>query len=191
MLENLKEFAKQNNVPISKDDTMEFIIKTINENNFKQILEIGTAIGFGSINMAKNTNCFHIDTVEIDEKTYIIAKENVIQNKVDDKVTLHNIDAKIYIENCDKKYDFIYLDGPKGQYINYLPQLLNLLNEKGIIIADNIFFHGMVTNEIETPPSCRSMIKGLHNFVDFITTNENLNSHIYNIGDGVALIKKK
>ena len=191
MLENLKSYAQKNNVPISKDDTIEFIINTINENNFKQILEIGTAIGFGSINMAKNTNCEHIDTVEIDEKIHKLAKDNVIQNNVQDKITLHNIDAKVYIESCDKKYDFIYLDGPKGQYINYLPNLLNLLDENGIIIADNIFFHGMVTNEIVTPESCRSMIKGLHKFVDFIITDKNLNSHIYNIGDGVAVIKKK
>jgi len=191
MLENLKSYAKLNNVPISKDDTIEFIIKTINENNFKHILEIGTAIGFGSINMAKNTNCVHIDTVEIDEETYKLAKENVAQNNVQDKITIHNIDAKEYIANCTKKYDFIYLDGTKGQYINYLEKLLNLIDENGVIIADNIFFHGMVTNEIETPASCRSMIKGLHKFVDFITTNKNLNSHIFNIGDGVALIKKR
>ena len=188
---NLKDYAKINHVPISFDETMEFIIKTINDNGLKTVLEIGTAIGFGSISMASFTCLEHIDTLEIDREVHLEAVNNINARNLSHKITAHNVDAKEYIASCDKKYDFIYLDGPKGQYINYLPDLLRLLNDKGIIIADNVFFHGMVTGKTLVPSSCRSMIKGLHKFVEEITLNPLLDSIIYNIGDGVAVIKKK
>lgn len=188
---NLKDYAKINHVPISFDETMEFIIKTINDNGLKTVLEIGTAIGFGSISMASFTCLEHIDTLEIDREIHLEAVNNINARNLSHKITAHNVDAKEYIASCDKKYDFIYLDGPKGQYINYLPDLLRLLNDKGIIIADNVFFHGMVTGRTPVPSSCRSMIKGLHKFVEEITLNPLLDSIIYNIGDGVAVIKKK
>ena len=187
----LKGYAKTNKVPISFDETMEFVIEQINKNNYKNILEIGTAIGFGSISMASFTNAEHIDTVEIDKEIFQEAEENIKSRKLNDKITAYNIDARQYLLNCNKKYDFIYLDGPKGQYINYLPMLVYLLADNGMIVADNLFFHGMVTGIIDVPASCRAMIKGLHNFINEITTNPMYDSQIYNIGDGVARIKIK
>ncbi len=185
----LKGYAKANKVPISFDETMEFVIDQINKNNFQNILEVGTAIGFGSISMASFTNAKHIDTVEIDKEIYQEAIDNIKARKLTDKITAYNIDAREYLINCNKKYDFIYLDGPKGQYINYLPMLVELLADGGMIVADNLFFHGMVTGLVEVPASCRAMIKGLHNFVGEITTNPLYNSQILNIGDGVAVIR--
>lgn len=186
----LKIHAKENNVPISFDETIKFVIDTINKENCKSVLEIGTAIGFGSISMAQNTNLDFIDTVEKDEDRYLTALENIKNRNLQHKINCINIDALDYIKNCKKTYDFIYLDGPKGQYVNYLPYLLNLLDGGGIIVADNVFFHGMVTGQTPVTAGCRSMIKGLHNFINEITTNKNLNSQIFNIGDGIALIKK-
>ncbi|MBQ8431188.1 MAG: class I SAM-dependent methyltransferase [Clostridia bacterium] len=187
----LKQDAKLNDVPISFDETMEFLINTINKYNCKDVLEIGTAIGFGSISMASFTNLDHIDTLEINEETSLKAKENIKARNLEDKITVFNIDAKKYLENCNKKYDLVYLDGPKGQYINYLPFIKKLLKNSKIIVADNIFFHGMVLGTVEVTAGCRSMIKGLHKFVDEITTSSDLESQILNIGDGVALIKVK
>ena len=186
---DLKGYAKANKVPISFDETMEFVIEQINKNNYQEILEIGTAIGFGSISMASFSNAKHIDTVEIDKEIFQEALDNIKARKLTQQITAYNIDAREYLMKCNKKYDFIYLDGPKGQYINYLPMLADLLNDNGMIVADNLFFHGMVTGLVEVPTSCRAMIKGLHNFVGEITTNPTYKSQIYNIGDGVAVIK--
>ena len=102
------------------------------------------------------------------------------------------IDAKEYLTLCNKKYDFVYLDGPKGQYINYLPLIEKLLNPNGIIFADNLNFHGMVTGEIPVTKGCRAMIKGLKNYINEITTNSKYESEIYtNIGDGVGITRIK
>ena len=189
--QEIRKFGKDNKVPITLDDTLNFLIETINKHNCKQILEIGTAIGFGSISMAENTNCEHIDTLEIDNVRYEIANENIKEKKLEGKITTHIIDARQYLENCTKKYDFVYLDGPKGQYINYLPLICPILNPNGIIFADNLHFHGMVTGEIPTPKGCRAMIKGLKNYIHEITTNPKYETTIHNIGDGVGITMVK
>lgn len=189
MLTSLKIYARQNNVPITKDDTMEFILNYINDNKVKTILEIGTAIGYGCINMAMCDSVKRIDTVEISLDNYKQALINIANYNMVDRIDAHLMDARLFIDECDKKFDLIYLDGPKGQYINYLPRLLELLNPNGVIIADNIFFHGMVNGEIPTPASCRSMVNGLRHYVDEVTHHERLTSHIYQIGDGICVTK--
>ena len=188
---DIKQYGNENNVPITLDDTLSFICKTINEIDAKEILEIGTAIAYGSISMAENTNCEHIDTIEIDENRYTIAIKNIKEHNLSEKISCHLIDAIEYLKNCKKKYDFIYLDGPKGQYINYLPYLVKILNKGGIIIADNLNFHGMVTGEIPVSRGCRSMIKGLKNYIEEITTNPIYETQILNIGDGIGITKLK
>jgi len=191
MLTALKAYAEKNNIPITKDDTMQFIIDYINQNKVQTILEIGTAIAYGSINMAMCDSVKSVETLEISTDNYREALVNIAKYNLLDKIDAHLIDAKWFIEDCDKKYDLIYLDGPKGQYANYLPRLLELLNPNGTIIADNIFFHGMVTGEIVTPASCRSMVNGLRSYVDIVTHDDRLETHIYQMGDGIAVTRLK
>ena len=187
---DMKEYGKNHKVPISLDDTLDFLIKTINDSNSKHILEIGTAIGYSSIAMAENTNCISIDSVQLDHSRYFLAKENVAKHNLQDSIALYNEDALEYIKNSDKTYDFIYLDGPKGQYINYLPYLMKILKVNGIIFADNLYFHGMVTGAIPVSKGCRAMIKGLHKYIDEINSNPNLDTKIYDIGDGIGISKR-
>ena len=187
----IKQYGVNHNVPITKDDTLCFLCKTIDEEQSKEILEIGTAIAFGSITMAENTNCDHIDTVEIDIERFKTANENIKNHGLENKISTYLIDAIEYLKNCKKKYDLVYLDGPKGQYINYLPYIIQVLNNGGIIVADNLHFHGMVTGEIPVTRGCRSMIRGLHKYIDEITSNPNLETKILDIGDGVGITKVK
>ena len=188
--ENIKQFGVENKIPITRDEVLDLIIKMINDNNYKNILEIGTAIGYGSITMATNTKLNHIDTLEIDEDRYRIAVKNIKNNRLEKRIQVYLTDAMDYIAHCDTKYDLIYLDGPKGQYINYLPYLLKILNVNGVIVADNLFFHGMVTGKIPVSKGCRAMIKGLHKYIDEITSSPDLESKIIEIGDGVGITKK-
>ncbi len=186
----IKEYGNKFGVPISLDDTLTFLCDTINKNNCKQVLEIGTAIGYGAISIAQNTSAQHIDTLENDPERIKIA-QNFIDKLNVKNVTIIEGDAINYLKNCTKKYDFVYLDGPKGQYPNYLPYILNLLNKNGILVADNLNFHGMVTGQIPTTAGCRAMVKGLKKYINLITTNPNLYTKILNIGDGLGVTVKK
>lgn len=189
LLEEIRVYGEDNDVPISKVDTQEFLLNLIKENNYMSVLEIGTAIGYSTIAFAC-INCVNkVDSVEIDENRLLVARENIKKSGLDKKIKLYHMDAKEFLQNNENKYDFIYLDGPKGQYINYLPYLLNMLNKNGTLVADNLFFHGMVTGEIPVTKGCRSMIKGLKNYIQEITTNPNLETKILNIGDGLGVTK--
>ena len=191
LLEEIRVYGESNDVPISKADTLKFLLNLIKENSCETVLEIGTAIGYATIAFA-STNCVRkVDSVEIDENRLSIARENIKKSGLDKKINLYHMNAKAFLQNNENKYDFIYLDGPKGQYINYLPYLLNMLNKNGTLVADNLFFHGMVTGEIPVTKGCRSMIKGLKNYIHEITTNPNLETKILNIGDGLGVTKFK
>ena len=186
-IEEIKQYGKENNVPISKDDTLAFLCQKSREVGAKIALEIGTAIGYSSIALMQNTNLEHIDTLEIDHERVKLARNNINSAGFQNKIMVHEIDAMQYLKQNTKTYDFIYLDGPKGQYINYLPYLLKALNKNGVLVADNLFFHGMVTGEIPVSKGCRAMIKGLKNYIEAITTNPALSTEILKIGDGVGV----
>lgn len=189
LLKEIREYGEKNDVPISKEDTLNFLLTTIKENKCKQVLEIGTAIGYATIAFAFLDCVKQVESVEKDENRFNLALENIEKSGLKSKITIYNMDAKIFLQNNEKTYDFIYLDGPKGQYINYLPYLLKMLNKNGILVADNLFFHGMVTGEIPVTKGCKSMIKGLKNYIQEITTNPNLETKILNIGDGLGITK--
>lgn len=189
--ETIKHSGIEHKVPISVDDTLSFICQTINKNGCKSVLEIGTAIGFSSITIAENTTCTHIDTLEIDPERYIQAKQNIAAHNLTQKINAQLIDAMDYLKTTTKTYDFVYLDGPKGQYINYLPYIIKILNPSGILVADNLNFHGMVNGEIPISKGCRAMIKGLKKYISAITNHPQLTTQILPIGDGLGYSIKK
>ena len=99
-----------------------------------------------------------------------------------------NLIAKLYQDK--KKYDFIFLDGPKGQYIRYFPILKELLNVNGYLVADNVYFHGMVKMEGKIPHKHRSIVNNLRKFIDAISTDKDFETKIFEIGDGISVSKK-
>ena len=114
---NIRSYGKENKVPITLDDTLLFLVQTINKNDCKQILEIGTAIGFGCITIAQNTNCEHIDTVEIDNTRYEIANNNISKCGLTNKISTNLIDAKQFLETCNKKYDLVSVTNEEWEKI--------------------------------------------------------------------------
>ena len=193
-MKEILNYAKENFVPIIRDESLNVLINTIKQNQPKHILEIGTAIGYSGIMMLNACNA-QLTTVELDRTRFLIAEQNFKRFKLTNRINSNNIDALEFLKYAVKKhlkFDFVFLDGPKGQYINYLPLLTNLLNPNGVIFADNLNFHGMVTGEIPVTRGCRAMIKGLKNYIAEITNNEKLETKIYtNIGDGVGVTKLK
>ena len=107
------DYGHKFGVPISLNDTLTFLCDTINKHGCKQVLEIGTAIGYGSISISQNTCAEHIDTLEIDPERIKVAKDFLTKNNVKN-VTIFEGNAINYLKTCTKKYDFVYMDGPRG-----------------------------------------------------------------------------
>lgn len=191
---DIKKYGNENDIPITLDESLETILNILQTENSKTVLEIGTAIGYGAINIASLNTVELVETVEKDVERFNIANKNIKENNLEDKIKTHNLDAKDFIEclvKKNRKFDFIYLDGPKGQYIAYYENLKKLVISGGIIVADNLFFHGMVEGKIETPKSCKTMIKKLKQFIEFVKQDNEVSFEILNVGDGLGVIRKK
>ena len=189
---NKNEFAgfdKDEYVPIMKDESMALLSKFCAENKPKRILEIGTYIGFSASVMLSACDGILV-TLEKNADNAKLAQKNL--SSFGDRAKVILTDAFDYIVSQDiEKFDLIFLDGPKGQYINYLPYLKNLLNDGGLLIADNVYFHGLVRQEGAVKHKLRTIVVNLRKFLKAITTDLDFETVIFDVGDGVSVSKKR
>ena len=183
-----REFARINFVPIVRPKTSEILIEKIKEINPKNILEIGTAIGYSGLLMLNNSSA-NLVTLEKDEKMFNLAIQNFEKEGVSDRVKIILGDCKDYIEKEEGKFDFIFLDGPKSHYVEYLPHLVKMLNRGGMIFCDNVLFQGLVKCENEPPKKFRTIVNNLRKFLEIVENDKMLNSQVLDIEDGVCIIK--
>lgn len=191
MIDSIKKFAKENNVPIMLDDGISFLVNYIKEKEIKNILEVGSAIGFSAIMMATVSNDIIVDTIEIDTERFEIARKNIKSFNLDSRINIYNADALEFVS--EKKYDLIFIDAAKAQYKRYMEYFLNNLKDDGVFIFDNMNFHGMVDNfESIKNRNTRSLVKKIKRFKDEILDDENYEVIFEkNIGDGIIIAKYK
>ena len=190
-MEKILNYAKENNVPIVRPKTLELLLNTIKQNNSKRILEIGTAIGFSGLQMLLNSDAT-LTTIEKNEKSYNIAKDNFVRLGFSDRVTQILGDAKDVLQELaskNEKFDFVFLDGPKGQYLSYLPILNELLVDGGIIFADDVLFRGLVQGDAWPEHRIRSLVINLRKYLKEVNTPP-FSSVLYELEDGVCITTK-
>ena len=190
----IKEYAKQQHVPIIFDEGLAFLESIIAIKQPKNILEIGTAIGYSAIRMHK-VCLSNIYTIERDELMYNKALENVRLAGFEDSIHIIFEDAlQAFSKVKDINFDLIFIDAAKAQYIKFFDLYTPLLNANGIVICDNMLFHGLVLDEAtydSQSRSVRGLIRKLNNFHDALLKNENFRTSIFNIGDGMSISIKK
>lgn len=187
----IKQKAQENHIPIVRDQTIEKVVDIINKNNFKSILEIGTAVGYSGI-MMLNSSAQSLTTIEKNLARFNEAKANFKLCNLEERVRLFLGDALEELEKLvlkEEKFDFIFLDGPKGQYIRYLPYLKSLLNKGGIIFADNILMGGLIDDEKRVNHKNRAMVKNMKAFLNAIQTDSQLETTLFRIEDGYSISK--
>lgn len=190
-LEKIKEKALEDHIPIIMDDTLEYIYNLYKNKTISSILEIGTAVGYSAI-------CFTelldgegiIDTIERDEERVIEAKENIIKAEVEEKINIISGDAVEILPTIHKKYDMVFIDAAKGKYPFFLKEAMRLLNEDGIILADNILYKGYVMSDYNKHKQ-RTAVRNLREYIKEVTENPNLETEILEVGDGLAVTTKK
>lgn len=186
---DIKEYAKENNIPIMQDEGIEFICKYIKDNNIKNILEIGSAIGYSAIKFASVNDSILVTTVEKDTNRYNEAVSNIDKMNLNERITIYNDDA-LDIQ-LDGKYDLIFIDAAKSQYIKFFEKFKNNLDTNGVIISDNLSFHGFVEHpEMTHNRNTRQLVGKIKRYVDFLKNNTEFNTEFYNIGDGVSVSKR-
>ena len=187
----MERYASTNNVPIIELDSIKFIMKYIKLNNVKSILEIGTAIGYSAILMANANNFCEITTIEKDEKRYKEAVKNVNKSGLDKRIEIVYNDAMdVNLSGC--KYDLIFIDAAKGQYIKYFDKFSNYLTPGGVIITDNLKFHGLVKNkDLIKSRNVRGIVTKIEKYIDYLKENKEYVTKFYDIGDGLSVSFKR
>ena len=192
MDENIKEiekYAKKEDVPIMQKRGINFLCNLIKKNNIKNILEIGTAIGYSSIMMSLVDDDIRITTIERDESRYLEAIKNIKKCNKEKQITLILGDA--LETTIEGEYDLIFIDAAKAQYINYLPEALRLLNNGGIMLADNCLQGGdILESKFIVERRDRTIHKRMREFLYAVENDDRLTTTILTIGDGVALSVK-
>ena len=190
-LAKIKEKALEEHIPIIMDDTLDVIAKILIEKRPEKILEIGTAVGYSAI-------CFseylkengRIDTIERDEEREAEARENIKKVGVENKIKLYEGDAVEILPTLDEKYDVVFIDAAKGKYPFFLEQALRMLKDDGIILADNILYKGYVMSDYNKHKQ-RTAVTHLRQYIKEITENPELETEILEVGDGLAISRKR
>lgn len=190
-LRKIKEKALEDKVPIIMDDTLSLIDNILKGNNVKSILEIGTAVGYSAICFTEYLQADgFIDTIERDEMRVIEARENIKKAEVEDKINIYFGDAVEILPTINKKYNVIFIDAAKGKYPFFLKEALRMLDDKGIIFADNVLYKGYVMSDYNKHKQ-RTAVRNLREFIAEIQENDELDVEILDVGDGLAIAKKK
>ena len=189
-IKKMEEYASINNIPIMQKDGIEFLLKYIKENNIKNILEIGTAIGYSSIRMALLDEDIYVTTIERDEDRYNEAKNNINSFNLHNRINLIYKDA-LDVELTDK-YDLIFIDAAKAQNIKFFEKYKRNLKNNGTIITDNMYFHGLIFKSDKDIDSrnLRQLMRKLKNYHKFLKENKEYKTEFIDLGDGIAITKK-
>lgn len=186
----MEDFAHENNVPIVTKEVAEYLKFIVKTHKVKNILEVGTAIGYSGILMAKEIigQDGKLYTIEIDEERYNQAQENIKKSGLSNIVSIKG-DAVEEIKKIEENFDFVFIDASKGHYMDFFEDSIKLLNKNGIIFIDNIMFRGYLYKEY--PKRFKTIVKRLDSFIDSLYNREDGDFVLLPFGDGVGLFYKK
>jgi len=185
----MEAYAQEYNVPIVTKEVAEYLRFLVSSYKIKNILEIGTAIGYSGILMAKEIkeNNGKLYTIEIDEERYNLAQENFKKSGLSNIISIKG-DALEEVKKINDTFDFIFIDASKGHYMEFFEDSYKLLNESGIIFIDNIMFRGYLYKEY--PKRFKTIVKRLDSFIDYLYKRDD-RFVLLPFGDGVGLCFKE
>lgn len=183
----VSEYADAHTIAALLPETTAFLRQTVRLKDPKRILEIGTAIGYSAMVMLNVAKSAKLYTVEVDEERIATAKRFLGEAGLTDRIVFYCGDSTQIVPNLRGKFDFIFLDGPKAQYAEYLPFLGRALEKGGVLFCDNVLYEGMVSGERETANHKGGLVGKLDLFLHKLMQESTLDSCVLPVGDGVSL----
>ena len=190
-IEEIKNDAINRHIPIIMDDTLEVVSKVLNEIKPKNILEIGTAVGYSAICFSKFLiEDGKIDTIERDEEMLEQAKINIKDLNLEDRINIITGDAVDVLPTLNKSYDVVFIDAAKGKYPFFLKEAIRMLAPKGVIIADNVLYKGYTLSDYNKHKQ-RTAVRGLREFLKELEENKEFTTELLKVGDGLTITRRK
>lgn len=190
-LEQLKKYARERYIPVMLDDTKQLLFDVVQKCRPKRILEIGTAIGYSGIVMLTAAPEATLNTIEMDEQSATLAKQNFAQAQIDERVNVFVGDAREIVPLLSGLYDFVFMDGPKGQYEKFLPYVTEVLAVGGTLVCDNVLYKGLVEHVPENKRHKHiTVARNMNEFLHDVMNNSHYQTVLHRIGDGVTVSTK-
>ena len=188
-LEELEQTALETGVPVIRREMQSFIKTLLAMKKPKRILEVGTAVGFSTLLMCEyGPSDLKITTIENYEKRIPIAKENFKKAEREEHITLLEGDAGEILKTLSGTYDFIFMDAAKGQYINWLPDILRLMEKGSVLVSDNVLQEGdIIESRYLVERRNRTIYKRMREYLYELTHNPILVTSVLPVGDGAAV----
>lgn len=191
---DIEEYALQRNIPVMQKEGILFLISCLKDIQAKTCLEIGSAIGYSSMMMVSNVPDLKIDTIELNQERYEEACMNIQTHHLEDSISIFHDDALTFDEAKLQyaPYDCLFIDAAKAQYQKFFEKYVPYVKEDGIVIVDNLDFHGMIfdIDHIKNR-NTKQLVKKIKRFKDWIFNHEDYDVSYYAIGDGICVIKRK
>lgn len=190
ILKEMEEYAELNHVPIIQPEVARFLSFIIKSKEIKNILEVGTAIGYSAITMHNAAGDCRIVTIERDMDMAQKAQEYISKAGLSKSIEIVCGEADLKLLEMDDSFDLIFLDAAKGQYLDFFKHCDRMLKKGGILFADNVLFRGMIaTNELLIRRKI-TIVKRLRKYLKFMSDNQDYDTSILPLGDGVLVSLK-
>ncbi len=189
-LRELEGEAAAGEVPVIRRDTRSVLRMLLALKNPGRILEIGTAVGFSAIFMCTCSRA-EITTIENYPPRIAEAERNIAASGFGERIRLLKGDAMAYLPKLSGPYDLIFLDAAQGQYVHFLPELLRLLPEGGLLVTDNVLIGGdLLESHYAVERRRRTIHKRMRSYLRAITEGKGLVTSVLPSGDGLAVTVK-
>lgn len=188
-IENLRDDAESNQVPIVDKLTLDLLKQLIRMNNAKEILEIGTAIGYSSMQFASISDGIKVTTIERNENMIMNAKVHFQEFNYQHQIRLIEADAlEAYDQVNDREYDMIFIDAAKAQSRKFFELYTPLLKKGGLVVTDNVLYHGFVSNiDIVRSRNVKQMVKKVQQYNQWLMKQSHFTTNFINMDDGIAI----
>ena len=183
--------CREKHIPVVRKQTAELLCEMVQKNSPEKILELGTAVGYSGTLMLLSSPKSQLKTVDINSQMCDLAKQTFMHYNVEKRAEIICSDILSYLEQETQRFDFVFLDGPKGQYIKYLPHLKRIVKSGGIIFCDDVLYYGMVLDDSKVIHKKITIVRNLRDFISKCKSDVDFETELLEIDDGVLILKKK